>query len=70
MKKILSPEKYPLGKWPSEYTPVLMQQIGINLSLDFEKPVFSINGPPGSGKTTLVLSHFLHFFIDFGRKER
>jgi len=54
MKKILSPEKYPLGKWPSEYTPILMQQIGINLSLDFEKPVFSINGPPGSGKTTLV----------------
>ncbi|WP_027365894.1 DEAD/DEAH box helicase family protein [Desulfotruncus alcoholivorax] len=57
MKKWLSPEKYPLGKWPSIYNPSLMQQIAINIGIsDNEYPggIFSINGPPGTGKTTLL----------------
>jgi len=56
MKKIVSPKNYPLGKWPSIYHPSLMQQIAINLFTHANLPtdIFSVNGPPGSGKTTLI----------------
>lgn len=52
----LTVSKAPIGKWPSKYMPVLMQQIAINLATDEENvlPVFSVNGPPGTGKTTLL----------------
>ena len=57
MKKWLSPEKYPLGKWPSLHHPSLMQQIAINLGIEDHEEmgnIFSVNGPPGTGKTTLL----------------
>lgn len=56
LKKILSPKNYPLGKWPSIYHPSLMQQVSINLFTHGKLPtnIFSVNGPPGSGKSTLV----------------
>lgn len=46
----------PLGKWPAKFMPALMQQVAVNLAID-EKAhteVFSVNGPPGTGKTTLL----------------
>jgi hypothetical protein len=46
-----------MGKWPSCNNPALMQQIAINISTNSEKysqPIFSVNGPPGTGKTTLL----------------
>ena len=55
--KWLSADKSPLGKWPSAYSPALMQQIAINIAIDEEKGhknIFSVNGPPGTGKTTLL----------------
>lgn len=57
MKKWLSPDKYPLGKWPSKYNPSLMQQIAINIGISDSESlcnIFSVNGPPGTGKTTLL----------------
>lgn len=54
MSDWLSIDKYPLGAWPSTYSPSLMQQIGINLSISNEQTIFSVNGPPGTGKTTLL----------------
>lgn len=54
MKKWLTADKYPLGIWPSIYHPCLMQQVGINISTSDEQQIFSINGPPGTGKTTLL----------------
>lgn len=53
---ILTAEYAPVGKWPSKYMPVLMQQIAINLATSekWKLPVFSVNGPPGTGKTTLL----------------
>lgn len=52
----LTAAKAPLGKWPSRYMPALMQQIAVNLATDpnSDLPVFSVNGPPGTGKTTLL----------------
>ncbi len=54
MKTWVAAEKFPLGAWPSTYNPSLMQKIGINICTSGEKDIFSINGPPGTGKTTLL----------------
>lgn len=54
MRHWLEAEQFPLGAWPAQYSPSLMQQIGINLAISGEQKVFSINGPPGTGKTTLL----------------
>ncbi len=36
--------------------PALMQQVAVNLAIknDDKTPIFSVNGPPGTGKTTLL----------------
>ncbi|MCC9295968.1 hypothetical protein LN736_13970 [Clostridium sp. WLY-B-L2] len=63
----LSPDKYPLGKWPSIYSPSLMQQIAINMGIsDEEQPgnIFSINGPPGTGKTTLLKEIIASYVVE------
>jgi hypothetical protein len=54
VRDILSIEKMPLGKWPSKYKPSLMQQMAINYALSDKQPLFSVNGPPGTGKTALL----------------
>lgn len=55
---LLSPELLPRGKWPGGYGLRLMQQADVNAFLcggaDFGQPLFSVNGPPGTGKTTLL----------------
>ena len=57
MKTWLSVDKFPLGKYPSKFAPTLMQQIAINIAIsekERKEKVFSVNGPPGTGKTTLL----------------
>lgn len=47
----------PAGKWPSKYMPAFMQQLAINLGTHSQNVcgnIFSVNGPPGTGKTTLL----------------
>jgi len=54
----LAPEDYPDGCWPSSYTLNLMQQYAVTkIFNEFDrngKGLLSINGPPGTGKTTLL----------------
>ncbi len=60
--EILDVENMPLGKWPSIYTTALMQQIAGNIATSEKysgifagrSSIFSVNGPPGTGKTTLL----------------
>lgn len=57
LEDTLDIQKAPKGKWPAKYMPALMQQVAINLVIqkgDADIPVFSVNGPPGTGKTTLL----------------
>ncbi len=55
--EIFDPNHLPYGKWPSGYPLRSMQQVAVNISMDKEKltsKIFSVNGPPGTGKTTLL----------------
>lgn len=57
IERCLYADKAPYGKWPSKFNPALMQQIAINIGIsetDEIRKIFSVNGPPGTGKTTLL----------------
>jgi len=57
IEKWLYVDKAPHGKWPSKFKPALMQQIAINIGVNKDagmRNIFSVNGPPGTGKTTLL----------------
>ena len=57
MKKWLEVDRFPIAKYPSKFSPTLMQQIAINIAIsekDRKEKIFSVNGPPGTGKTTLL----------------
>lgn len=54
LRRILAVDQTPMGKWPSRYQPFLMQQVAINLAINTKQPIFPVNGPPGTGKTTLL----------------
>ena len=55
-ENILNVENAPMGKWPAKFMPALMQQVAVNIAIrqDGNAPIFSVNGPPGTGKTTLL----------------
>jgi hypothetical protein len=55
--KILNPKNFPQGCWPAEHPLVWSQQVAINAmwnELADGSGLFSVNGPPGTGKTTLL----------------
>ena len=56
LEEITLPKNMPIGKWPSKFNPSLMQAAAINIctSKDYSPNIFSVNGPPGTGKTTLL----------------
>ncbi|ULA57936.1 MAG: Helicase [Nitrospira sp.] len=58
LSETLAPTRMPLARWPSQgrYPLVLMQQAAINHAADELKNsgLIAVNGPPGTGKTTLL----------------
>src|SRR5690625_4325201 len=64
--RILQPENYPLGRFPSETEKPLsfMQQTAVNLALKDENHIAGVNGPPGTGKTTLLKDIFAELFVE------
>lgn len=66
-EQILRPENYPLGRFPSntKYALSLMQQVAVNLSIGFDNnQMRSVNGPPGTGKTTLLKDIFAQLIVE------
>lgn len=64
-KEILQPKNYPLGRFPSnpEYALSLMQQTAVNLALKEDNNICGVNGPPGTGKTTLLKDIFADLVV-------
>ena len=54
MRKWYNPKVLPFGRWPSRFNLSFMQQIAVNIAKENPKDIFSVNGPPGTGKTTLL----------------
>ncbi len=56
----LAPHRVPSGRWPapSDQSLYFSQQFALNSALrcfaEEQAPLFSVNGPPGTGKTTLL----------------
>lgn len=63
--EVLQPKNYPLGRFPSnpDHFLSLMQQISVNLALNDKNNIRSVNGPPGTGKTTLLKDIFADLIV-------
>lgn len=66
IEKMLSPENLPDGRWPSlvEHKLSLMQQVAVNQITRSSDELLSVNGPPGTGKTTLLKDIFAHIVVE------
>ena len=64
--KFLNPENLPDGRWPSqiEHQLSLMQQVAVNSITSSNEHINSVNGPPGTGKTTLLKDIFAHLVVE------
>lgn len=64
-EEVLQPKNYPLGRFPSkaEYALSFMQQTAVNLALKESHTIGSVNGPPGTGKTTLLKDIFAELVV-------
>ena len=65
-QEILQPINYPLGRFPSntKFSLSLMQQVAVNLSTGYDNSqIRSVNGPPGTGKTTLLKDIFAQLVV-------
>ncbi|WP_241774477.1 AAA domain-containing protein [Lysinibacillus sp. FJAT-14222] len=65
IEQILQPKNLPLGRWPSPvaHRLSLMQQVAVNRIINGDERLHSVNGPPGTGKTTLLKDVFANIVV-------
>ena len=65
LSALVRPSLMPRAAWPGKYLPRLSQQVAVSavLAPDAE-PVMSVNGPPGTGKTTLLRDVYANVVTD------
>lgn len=64
---ILQPKNYPVSRFPSnpDYALSFMQQVAVNLAIGYDNDQMrSVNGPPGTGKTTLLKDVFAELVVE------
>ncbi len=56
LEQLSNPEFLPSSRWPvgNKLALSIAQQVAVNLALSETSGLFSVNGPPGTGKTTLL----------------
>ncbi len=56
LEQAVAPAALPPARWPAAHSLVLLQQAAVNLGLRelAAGGIFAVNGPPGTGKTTLL----------------
>jgi hypothetical protein len=58
LEEVVSPEQTPPARWPGpgRHSLVLLQQAAVNIAVSETTPtgIVGVNGPPGTGKTTLL----------------
>lgn len=66
IEAVLAIDNLPLGRWPSpvNHRLSLMQQVAINQVINGDEKISSVNGPPGTGKTTLLKDIFAHLIVE------
>ncbi|KEP25140.1 hypothetical protein BA70_11905 [Bacillus zhangzhouensis] len=70
IEDVLQPKYLPNGRWPSpvEHRLSLMQQVAVNQIINNSQKINSVNGPPGTGKTTLLKDVFAHLIVERAEK--
>lgn len=70
IEELLHPSRLPDGRWPSksEFRLSLMQQLSVNQIVNNDETITSVNGPPGTGKTTLLKDVFAHLVVERGKE--
>lgn len=68
ISKLVTTDNMPDGRWPGaiEYSQSLMQQVAVNIirdKADNSDCVRTVNGPPGTGKTTLLKDVFADLIV-------
>lgn len=64
--ELIAPSRFPLARWPSRggHPLVTLQQAAVNTArtefLDSKEGILAVNGPPGTGKTTLLRDLVAH----------
>lgn len=64
LEKITDPKNLSLAKWPSKHNLSFMQLVSLNVFLTKPNKIFSVNGPPGTGKTTLLKEVFANLIFE------
>lgn len=73
MTACLLPQKLPMGRWPasSHHHLMLAQQVAVNeiiSQLGTKSGLIAVNGPPGTGKTTLLCDVIAEVVVDRARR--
>lgn len=67
ISSLLKPDCFPSGRFPSppQFALSLMQQLAVNIAVnESNQTLKSVNGPPGTGKTTLLKDVFAEFAVE------
>src|SRR5699024_12508851 len=70
IEELLHPSRLPDGRWPSksEFRLSLMQQLSVNQIVNTDETITSVNGPPGTGKTTQLKHVLAHLVVERGKE--